>query len=1485
MLPILLNARYKHSLICFITGLIVSTSLNAQLQANFRADKTGGCTPLTVNFTNTSIGNITGATYRWDFGNGNISTLPNPAAIFIQEQVYTVTLTVTQGTQTSTRTMQIEVYKKPTADFTASIVKGCSPVDVRFTATAQPGSGYVSSYYWDYGDGYTGQTPSVSINHIYNNVQPATVSLTVKNNYGCHASIVKNDLITVLPSISADFEADKQFLCNVSDPIQFTNKSKAQVPLTYLWDFGDGQTTTTENPAYSFNKKGAYTVKLTATSADGCTVTKTQSNSINVANFSTDVQVPALICRDAYTKITATCSPNPTSFDWEFDGTQYNNYWSKEFSTTFYTAGTHNMKFTAHYGACQQQVTRSFTVNDPPKLNGFVIDLKDICGPPARVELKDTSSDAVAWEWDFDTYINYMGSVDAATKVANHTYNSSIGTYIGLRTYNAAGCSKAVYNSIEVREPSAVIVCTTPQYLYGDISACGPITLSFKARPSSTNITNYKWVFDNTVILTDPEPTHTFTSSGSHSVRLEFVTDKGCKGTAYFSQTINIGETYRGSFTSLTGTSICGNKIVLEGKSNAPSSSFVDQAWYINGALVGRNLNDIFIYQFPNLGTYTIRLITNNNGCADTVTKVDYVTVLGPVPFINNIVNSCSVRDEVTFGQLSGNAEKWQWDFGDGQTSTFNTDVPQIKHKYSATGKYEVKLTVTKGQCSVTDSKFAYVYLKPSPVLSAPKMQVCPNDAFDFTLTNLPRTPYDAFGVDFYFNRIEYSDGTSFNGTNNARYDVVNQDQHNGKLSNFEVGKTGLRMILRESFQGCLDTTNYIPLVVNSSKAGFRILNNNVCYNTPIQFEDTSKVNTGNSIVKWEWLWGDGQTVSNQQGGTVNHTYTGPGNYYVTLKVTDAAGCVLSSSQTSTYAKVNGPKAAFTASNTVIPFNTTVYFYNNTNDYSNYRATYTWDFGDGGQSTLNSPQHTFTTPGKYPVKLTATDPVTGCSSEYSITITVNSWLSYTRTLIGQSNCLPMLVNFSVPFSNIDSIRWNFGDGQTAGNMRNTTHVYDKPGKYYIILTAKDPSGQILRYIDSINISTPAITASPIGSLEGCPGATINWNLTSLHAKGFTWDYGDGTTAQVQNNNVSHVYAQAGTFSPVLLVSDSNGCMQNAGIADKVVIHPNPVIAVDPANGIACLSKPFQLSASGANTYTWSPATGLNDAQSSAPLATPPQTTTYHVEGVDGYGCSGSIDYTLTVKHPFNIQVSPPAEICEGKTIELKATGADLYTWINTTDGLGNTNAGITTATPRQTTEYTVVGADKYNCFTDTASVVITVNPLPTVEAGPDVELKPGEDVQLSPVVSSNVTRWRWTPGTYLNCTNCSSPVCRPEADTRYTIKVATQKGCEAEDEILVKIACGEQYVRIPNAFTPNGDGRNDVFGVKGISRVDYMAIYNRFGNKMFERRNFVPADASSKWDGTFNGIPQPTESYVYVIQVHCPTGEAFVKKGTVTLVR
>jgi len=860
--------------------------------------------------------------------------------------------------------------------------------------------------------------------------------------------------------------------------------------------------------------------------------------------------------------------------------------------------------------------------------------------------------------------------------------------------------------------------------------------------------------------------------------------------------------------------------------------------------------------------------------------------VIGAFPKINQVRNSCDIREKVEFTQTSRYAQSLVWDFGDGQTLTTGPNQTTVTHNYAATGKYKVVLTAIKDQCAVRDSVSAYVFLKPSPVLSAPTTQVCANDVFNFTISNLPFTPYEYVWVHYLFEKIEYGDGSLFTGYNNSFQGFVNPLPYNGQLSNFNPAKSGLRIIVRESYFGCLDTTNYIPLVVNGTKAGFKLLNNNVCFKDPVQFQDTSTVSVGNSIVQWEWDFGDGQQLTSATGGIVSHTYANPGNYYVTLKVKDAVGCVVNSSQFSNYVTVNGPKAAFSAPS-VVPFNSVVNFNNFSNEYSYYRATYQWDFGDGGTSTVRSPQYTFTVPGKYTVKLTATDPVTGCSSVATQEITVqlvNAYFNFNTSLIGQTSCPPVLTNFIVTAFNVDSLSWDFGDGTTAGDLRYASHVYDKPGKYIVTLTARGANGIIYHYLDSVIIKKPTVSVTA-DAWEGCPGHTVNLTLTGTDARSYVWDFGDGTTIPSQPATASHTYQKSGSYTPTFLVIDDNGCTMNAGLNNKVTIYPNPQITINPPNASACLGQPLQLTASGAQTYSWSPATGLDDPLSAQPKASPTQTTTYRIDGVDARGCRNYTDYTLTVRQPFTVQLQPQAEICEGKSAVLQASGAYRYNWINTTTGLNNTQIANPVASPAATTTYTLVGYDAYNCFTDTATVQVIVNPLPTVNAGNDVDVQPADPVQLLATGSSDVVSWKWSPETYLSCTNCASPISKPQSQLTYKVTGTTAKGCEASDEVTIKMQCGETRVRIPNAFSPNYDGKNDRFEVKGISVIQHMVIYNRWGGKVFERSNFIASDEASCWDGTLNGDPQPVGTYVYYIEMRCPGGDLFVKKGLVTLVR
>ena len=280
------------------TFLLAVMSLPAQAQtirADFTVDRSGGCSPLSVVFTNISSGTSPNATYLWDLGNGNTSTLKNAGAVYYDEKAYIVTLTVKDGSQTSTLTRTITVYKKPIPDFSFSPNNGCMPMTVNFTGSSLPGDGGIATWHWDFGDGTTQSNYSPAISHLYTFKQTASVILTAVSNNGCAGSVTKNNIITVKDQLLAGFNANQTILCNAPGTVTFTNTSTGPGTLTYLWDFGDGGSSTAKDPVYTYTSKGIYTVRMTVTSSEGCVVTSTRASYINIADFKTDFIIPSTV--------------------------------------------------------------------------------------------------------------------------------------------------------------------------------------------------------------------------------------------------------------------------------------------------------------------------------------------------------------------------------------------------------------------------------------------------------------------------------------------------------------------------------------------------------------------------------------------------------------------------------------------------------------------------------------------------------------------------------------------------------------------------------------------------------------------------------------------------------------------------------------------------------------------------------------------------------------------------------------------------------------------------------------------------------------------------------------------------------------------------------------------------------------------------------------------------------------------------------------
>lgn len=1473
----------RYAVLRVLVFSFLCSSIKAQLNADFKMDKAGGCSPFSVFFTNTTSGASAAATYEWNFGNGNTSVLKDAGAVYYQEKTYTVKLTVKEGSQTSIQTKTITVYKTPIVDFTFSPDNGCLPMPVNFTSSSSAGDGNISSYHWDFGDGSVQQSFSSSVSHTYNLKQTATVSLTAVNSFGCANTLSKENIIKVHPSLKAGFGADNTIHCDAPGLVNFSNSSSGPGILSYEWNFGDGTTSTQQSPSHTYTKKGTYPVKLTVRSSEGCTDVMTRDAYINVADFISDIQVPSLICNTTNVVFNNIASPSPNQTSWFVDGVE-SYYSSSALSYVFFTPGTHTIELVNRFANCEQRVSKQIEVKPRPELAGFVSTIKGLCGAPVEVEFKDTTATAVSWQWNFNYYGN-NSIVHATTKQASYTYPSDNWYYTSLTVKNADGCSANVIQQVAISKP-LVGIDFTDAAGYG---ACDSLTKSFAVR-STEPITKYLWDFGDGTTSTEKEPTHTYNKPGSYSVKLNYTTANGCTGVTQGSYGLMVIRKPVVDFT--VEPVVCGNSYVFF--QNKSTGDFGTPAWDF-GDNSGIQYHDSHRYQ--EAGEYDVTLIGMNGYCNDTITKHAVIKAIPPFPRIGAVTNTCDgTRGLVTISDQTSSATKWTWDFGDGTSVSYNSYQPTVSHTFTKSGRYNVVLT-TEGDdngCKLKDSTLVFITLKSNPVLTFDNNGVaCVNEGATFHVRGLEENILHLSDMSnrYYFKKWEYDDGRPLNGTyqNNVWEWYLNVD---GTLWSNEIKDGKIRLITTSYWMGCEDTTNYAPISFKGVKAGFEIVSDNVCFKQPVILKDTSRTTGGNTIVSWEWNFGDGNIKTTSQGGTISHVYANPGTYYVTLKVTDASGCSSNTSASYSYVRVVGPKAAFgTSTGNTVQLNTTVNFYNNTNTANTNGVTYLWDFGNGVTSTAYSPSYTYIVPGDYVVVLIARNTQIQCNDTARQTITVknfNTGFTANTSFIGNySSCPPVRANFVNTSTNYTRLVWDFGDGFGLEDHPYPHHVYGKPGTYIVTLNVYGYNGLTGVYKDTIFVGTLGATIKA-DDLEGCIGNKVLLNApTHIGATSYVWDFGDGYVANDSDSFFVHAYLTAGSYTPSLLVKDANGCSSSVTLAGKVVIHPDPIISISPSSALVCKTNGIQLQATGAAVYAWSPVDGLNNAAISSPLALPATTTNYTVKGTDINGCIGTATTTVTVPKPFAMNVTENFDVCKGSSVQINATGADTYKWINTTTGLNGTQVANPVATPLASTVYTVVGYDQYKCYSDTAKVNVMVRPLPSVNAGADIEVVYGSENKLSPIAGNDVVRWSWAPSDFLSCTNCPSPVSKPYTPMEYVVSVYNSYNCMAKDTIRIKATCTEGGVYIPTAFTPDQDGKNDLFTINGsgISIIRSLRIYNRWGEIIFEKKDFYPNSSINAWDGRYKGVDAPAGTYVYFAEMECNIGETFTRKGTVTLIR
>ena len=1487
---------------------------------NFSALPTTGCIPLTVQFTDlSSVINSTITAWLWDFGDGHTGTTRNPAHTYTSAGIYNVTLRVTSTagcSKTLTKNNFIRASNGVTANFTNTAATGCSlPITINFTNTST-GSG-TFSYAWDFGDGATStlQHPS----HTYNTAGSFTVTLTVTSSTGCMNTIIKPNAV-LINFIQASFTAPASTCVN--NAISFTNTS-SPAPTAVFWDFGDGTNSTALNPTKTYTANGIYTVKLISylgTCADSTTAAIAVFIKPTAA-FSANNRTA---CKPPLTVNFINTSMAGTLYNWAFGDGATSTLQNPSHTYTNY--GTFHVKLVvSNFQGCSDSLI----------LNNYI----RIIEPQALINnLPQSSCAPLTWTFSStvsspDPVVSYLWDLgDGTTSVLpnpTNTYNT--GVYdIRLIITTLGGCSDTVFF------PAGIVADDKPTANFSATprDACAKLNINFFDL-STGNITRWLWDFGDGSTSTDQNPVHHYQDTGLFTIRLivwnnncpdtiiindyihisppiaAFVTSFDClapqtitftdqsigpdewhwdfgDGTTSTLQNNNHTYANTGTYTiqlvvinhmsgcddittrtirivdemanfNATDTIICRNtSTVFNAIGNTPGT-IVNYEWQFGDGQTATGISVTHIYSMA--GLYTVRLIiTDISGCKDTLIKVNYIRINGPTAAFSIPNGGSCLNNLVTFIDQSTDdginpITTWIWNYGDGSADTLSS--PPFMHFYTVPGSYHVTLK-TIDVLGCTDSSLSIqtiVISNPIAAFSQSDTIVCPFININFT--NSSTGP----NLTYLWN---FGDGN----TSIAMSPVHGYANEGTYLVRLNI----------TDLYGCQDSSNKM-IHVAPPHASFTVSDTvSTCPPLIANFTNTS---VNSNEVSWDF--GDGSTSN---AANPVHIYNNPGTFIAKLFVTGPNNNCFD-----TIVKqiiVRGPVGNFSYNPLIGCSPLAVNFTATTFDHT----SFIWDFNDGSiiNSTDSLITYTYTIPGVYLPKMIMVD-TGGCQVPIEGVDTINVYgVKANFGYDDQPRCDMGMIQFSdssIINDNVVFYNWDFGDGGSSV-LINPSHFYAATGQYnpqLIVLTGRGCT-------DTATLILPVrIVASPqadfTNAISGCTPVSASFNavlnVPDSSVISWNWILGNGNTSN-QQAPPPQTYTIPQVYQIQLIATNSTGCKDTVNKSFEVYAIP----VIDAGMDVQiCRGTPAQLTGTGGATYIWSPAAGLSCSHCANPLASPDFTQKYLVTGSSIHGCSSMDSLDITVIQPFLMDNKKDDTLCIGSTVRLFASGANSYQWTPSA-GLSNTTSALPIASPKTTTTYRVVGSDAYGCFKDTGYTTIRVYPIPQVDAGKDITMKSGaQALTITPTISPDVTNTYWLTAPGILYSNPPSVTVQPKITTEYTVEVRNPGGCKSTDRLTVFVLCDGANIFIPNTFSPDGSGTNDIFYPRGsgLFKIKLLRIFNRWGEVVFEKVNFSPNDPTAGWDGTVKGKKVNSDVYVYTAELLCENNTSLIVNGNIALLR
>jgi gliding motility-associated-like protein len=1301
------------------------------------------------------------------------------------------------------------------------------------------------------------EAPVSGLNQFKTFITTGDVTVRLVDNFGsCESSVTKKIYVKEAPLVK--FSSPNPYNCKAPHIVNFNYTGTSPGDIIRMdWDFGDGtkKTVNTLSTTHNYTTLGNFPVSLTVTGKSGCTNTIFETDYVRIQQPKLEnVNLTDSGCVNLVFKpsVKVIAPDGVTSYLWEFgEGAQVSG---PNPTHTYFAARSspYPVQLIVTTGTgCTVIGTGSVKIGVAPGIAKFDANPREQCtGRP--IDFFDQSSNQPAitgWKWEFGD-----GSMETK-KNPTHIYQDTGFFKVKLTIYNN-GCA------LPATEVPDFIRIKGPIARFSFQAECSD-KKKFRFTNGSSNADEFLWNFGDgspTDTSTTPAP-HSFPGMNTYTVSLTAKKD-GCEVTTTKDVTVlNEGADY--TYRSAFGSSLCkGTVLIFEATGSDPNNVNAYQwdfgAGFVNG---GRTIQK----SFPDKGVYQVVLrVFDKNGCAETVTKPPIV-IGGPKAGLDADIRQGCRGLEVRFSDTSkvdqgSSISRRYWDFGDGKTLT-NPAANPVMNKYNTVGFFNVKLFITDDK-GCEDSMVLNKYI----IISDPQIQMQASDTASCPgkLVNFTNKTQIQGGVYFW----EFGDGNTSTEPTPAH-------------SYSNPGKYTVTLKVRD-FAGCNASDKKIEFINIDIPVAAYDLSEDFSACPPL---NPNFIYKGRYAKEIRWDFGNGG-VSNIMDPQQLYQY--PGEYVTKLLVTSPGGCTAEATK---LIKIQGPTGKLSLNNlhgcdsAVVNFRLTNY---KDVDYV------VWDFDDGASRTkVQDISHTYRAAGTYKPRIILINDK-GCTVSYPSTDEVKvTGIDPGFMVLDSVLCDKGTIRFrdsSKSNSDLNSWTWNFGDGMT-GTGQQPIHNYTAPGSYPVRLRVGTTNG----CFDTITLPNRVkVVRSPKGGIQGdfavCQegaltfrgsDATIPKDSSSLR---WFWDFANGQTSDLQNPTAQQ-YRAAGDFNVRLTVTNSTGC---SGLTEKQIrIHPLPNIIL-PADTTLCLGQSVALPASGASNFQWlAPVNGLSCTTCPSPVASPASTTIYRVRGTSPLGCVSVDSVSVAVILPTRVTTTAFDTICLGESVQLSASGTQLYAWTPST-GLNNPNIPNPIAKPTQTTTYSVAGTDLKNCFQTTGTVRITVYPIPTVNAGPDVKIPSGTvNTQLRPVYSADVQQLKWSPATGLSCTTCPNPIAGPKTTTSYTLTVTNNGACSATDALTLTVLCDKGNIFIPNTFTPNTDGMNDVFYPRGrgILSVRSMRVFNRWGEQVFRRDNFNANDISAGWNGRFNGQELVPDIYVYMIDFVCENQTIITLKGDVALVR